>query len=74
MTFKKFLYTVQHRHNLEPYKNILRYGQVIMNELYIVWPEKYNQILGSDYDCFYDDNKTDITLDKLKNEWHEKTR
>ena len=50
-------------------ENRLRYGQVVMNVLHDVWPEKYNEISGSDYDCFYDTFLVGYTLNKLEKEW-----
>jgi hypothetical protein len=40
-----------------------------MNVLYQVWPEKYKEISGGDYDCFYDDGTVRLTLDFLKKGW-----
>lgn len=50
--------------------NQLRYGQTIMNVLYDVWPEKYNEITGTDFDCFYTNSLVKLTLDKLEKEWY----
>jgi hypothetical protein len=47
----------------------LRHGQTLMNVLNMVWPEKYKEISGSDYDCFYDDGKVETLLTKLEKEW-----
>lgn len=46
-----------------------RYGQTIMNVLYSVWKEKYNELLASENDCYYDDSMVSMTLDKLEKEW-----
>jgi len=70
MTFNEFIdiiNTSYHENDLE-----LRYGQVIMNMLYQVWPEKYKEISHTEYDCFYEDGwsfATSQTLNKLKKEW-----
>jgi hypothetical protein len=48
---------------------ISRYGQTVMNVLQEVFPEKYKEIINTDYDCFYDDGIVRLTLDKLENEW-----
>lgn len=48
-----------------------RYGQTVMNILYDVWPEKYNEFKDSVYDCFYSNKNLDLTLEKLEKEWHE---
>lgn len=52
--------------------NQWRYGQALMNVLYDVWPEKYMDITDTMYDCFYSNKHIDLTIDKLKREWHEK--
>lgn len=51
--------------------NQWRYGQTIMNVLWDVWPDKYNEIKDSDCDCFYNNSKVNIALEKLKKEWYE---
>jgi hypothetical protein len=40
-----------------------------MNTLYNVWPEKYNELIASKEDCFYDDGMVKLTLSKLGKEW-----
>lgn len=62
-----FLKTVDETYNY--YSFDLRYGQTIMNVLYDIWPDKYNELKGSDYDCFYDDGTVKFTLNKLEQEW-----
>lgn len=52
--------------------NQWRYGQTVMNILYDIWPEKYNEFKHSIYDCFYTNQNLDLTLEKLEKEWHEK--
>lgn len=51
--------------------NQWRYGQTIMNVLWDIWPEKYNELTDSDCDCFYNNSKVDAALEKLQKEWHE---
>lgn len=46
-----------------------RYGQSLMNVLYDTWPEKYNEILGSNKDCYYNDTLFKDTLDYLQKVW-----
>jgi len=54
MTFKKFLDNINAIYKQQANKSEgLRYGQIIMNELYKIWPEKYHRITGSDKDPFY---------------------
>jgi len=50
-------------------ENQWRYGQTIMNVLWEIWPEKYQEIKGSDFDCFYNNATVQSTLDKLEKEW-----
>lgn len=69
MTFKLFLQLIDNKFNSATYKEQLRYGQYVMNELYNIWPEKHKEIIGSDYDCFYDDTLVQATLFKLEKEW-----
>ena len=51
--------------------NQWRYGQTVMNVLYDVWPEKYNEIKGTDIDCFYSNSTVNLTLSKLEQEWRD---
>lgn len=69
MNFKQYLQKVDDKFHNASYKEQLRYGQYVMNELYNSWPEKYAQIVGSEYDCFYDNTLVQATLFKLKKEW-----
>lgn len=67
ISFEKFLDMVNYIYHESEFE--LRYGQTIMNLLYQVWPEKYKQITHSEYDCFYNDDIVELTLQKLRNEW-----
>lgn len=67
ITFNEFLKIVDETYNYHSFE--LRYGQTIMNVLYDIWPDKYNELKGSDYDCFYDDGTVKFTLNKLEQEW-----
>ena len=42
-----------------------RLGQAYFNYAYELYPKETNQLRGSEYDCFYDDNKISIFLEKL---------
>lgn len=66
ISFDCFLDTVVliHKNHKE-----LRYGQSLMNHLYLVWPEKYNEISGTDDDCFYNDAKAPQIMQKLREDW-----
>jgi hypothetical protein len=60
MTFKKFvdnIYKIYADQGDKPESERLRYGQIIMNELYKIWPAKYHRITGSDKDPFYSNDK-----------------
>lgn len=39
------------------YRGEQRQGQALMNALWRVHPDLYNEIHGTDADCFYDDSK-----------------
>jgi hypothetical protein len=55
-------------HDLKRYS--LRYGQTVMNTLSEVWPDKHKELTSTDLDCFYNDNKADITLGYLEKVWN----
>lgn len=42
-----------------------RLGQAYFNYAEELYPEKTNQLRGTGYDCFYDDNKIPIFLEEL---------
>ena len=42
-----------------------RLGQAYFNYACELYPEETNQLRGTEYDCFYDDNKISIFLEKL---------
>lgn len=70
MIFNEFLDIVNVNYSESEYE--LRYGQIIMNTLHQIWPEKYKEITHTEYDCFYEDGwtfATSQTLEKLKKEW-----
>ena len=65
MTFEQYLNLVD-----QTYNNLnWRYGQTVMNILYSVWKEKHDELVSSEYDCYYDDSSVSLTLDKLEKEW-----
>lgn len=68
MIFKDFLSEIEKTY--ENWEFEMRHGQVVMNVLHKVWPEKYNEITGTDIDCFYNDGIVVKTLDKLQKEWN----
>jgi hypothetical protein len=55
-------------HDLKKY--CLRYGQTVMNTLSEVWPDKHRELISTDLDCFYNDNKADTTLGYLEKIWN----
>ena len=69
MNYSEFRNKVDH--DLKKYG--LRYGQTVMNSLSEVWPEKSRQLASTDWDCFYNDNKTDILLNYLEKIWNHET-
>ena len=42
-----------------------RLGQAYFNYAEELYPEETNLLRGTEYDCFYDDNKISIFLEKL---------
>jgi len=46
-----------------------RYGQTIMNVLHGANPIKYNELVSTENDCYYDDGIARATLNKLEKEW-----
>jgi hypothetical protein len=66
MNYSEFRNKVDH--DLKKYG--LRYGQTVMNSLAEVWPEKSRQLISTDWDCFYNDNKADTLLNYLEKTWN----
>jgi hypothetical protein len=75
VTFKKFLDNIDNIYadqGDKPESERLRYGQIIMMELWSVWPKKYHEIIESDKDPFYSDilhKKPYDLLSELEKEW-----
>lgn len=69
MTYSDFRNKIDH--DLKRYG--LRYGQTVMNTLSEVWPDKHRELISTDLDCFYNDNKTDTTLSYLEKAWNHET-
>ena len=65
MTFKDFKGRIDKELNSQH----LREGQIIMNHLSSVWSDKYKEIVNTDLDCFYDDNKSQLLMDHLERSW-----
>jgi hypothetical protein len=65
MTFEEFTKLVDQTYDSFNW----RYGQCLMNVLYSVDKTKYENLLATENDCYYDDSMVRITLDKLKKEW-----
>lgn len=45
-----------------------RYGQLIFNVAYDLYPTQTNQLRGTLVDCFYDNTKVDVFLQALDNQ------
>lgn len=71
LSFEQFLNRVDKVYYENEFE--LRHGQVVMNVLYQIWPDKYKEISGGDYDCFYDDGTVRFTLDYLERAWNDST-
>ncbi len=71
MTFDQFLNLVDKVYYENEFE--LRHGQVVMNVLHQIWLDKYKEISGGDYDCFYDDGTVRLTLDYLERVWNDST-
>ena len=76
MTFKEFVkkvddtfWSYQASRGKVSAANQWRYGQTLMNVLWDVWPEKYNEIRDSDINCFYSNNTVNMVINKLETEW-----
>lgn len=70
MTFEEFLQKVdKYYYDNEPHQ---RYGQSVMNVLHDVYPDWRKRIVGTDFDCFYDDGIVKYTLEYLEKEWDDK--
>jgi hypothetical protein len=65
MTFQEFLNLVDQTYNNFNW----RYGQCVMNVLHTIDKNKYESLLATENDCYYDDSMAHITLNKLKTEW-----
>lgn len=67
ISFEDFLHIVDDTYNEHPFE--LRYGQTIMNTLHKIWADKYNQIVATEDDCYYDDGIVKNTLIVLEKSW-----
>lgn len=71
ITFNEFLVKVDKEYFSRPYTDELRYGQILMNELYNVLPDKYHEITGTEHDCFYNDDNINWVLNNLRKFWND---
>lgn len=46
-------------------KNVLRYGQIVFNVVYDVFPDLTNRLRGTDIDCFHNDKTVDSFLNAI---------
>lgn len=67
ISFQQFLGIVDNTYNEHSFR--WRYGQTIMNVLHGADPFKYNEIVSTEYDCYYNDGIVKSTLTKLEKEW-----
>jgi hypothetical protein len=67
ISFEQFLELIDKNYYENEFE--VRHGQTIMSTLHRVWPEKYKEISHTDYDCFYDDGKAELTIQKLRIDW-----
>lgn len=70
ITFKEFIDIVNTR--FLPDESQSQYGQILMSTLNEIWPEKYTQIIGSEYDCSHEDGwsfSVANTINKLESDW-----
>jgi len=70
MTFEQFLDKVDKFYYENEFE--LRHGQAIMNVLYLIRPDLHKKIMGTDFDCFYDDGTVKYALDHLERIWDDK--
>ena len=70
MTFEQFLDKVDKFYYENEFE--LRHGQAIMNVLYLIRPDLHKKIMGTDFDCFYDDGSVQDSLDHLERIWDDK--
>lgn len=66
ITFQQFKAEFE---NFHAQNKELRYGQSLMNKLFEIRPEKHTEIKGTELDCFYLDEKSELTLHYLENNW-----
>lgn len=66
MTFEEFLKLVDQTYNNFNW----RYGQTVMNVLHNVDKTKYENLLATENDCYYDDGIVKFTLSKLQADWN----
>lgn len=67
ISFKEFLDIIDNTYNDHSFT--WRYGQTIMNVLHGAWAAKYNELVSTEYDCYYNDGLVKNTLEKLEKEW-----
>jgi hypothetical protein len=68
MTYQEFLKLVDQTSNQFNW----RYGQALMNVLHGVWLEKYNEIIYTNIDPYYNDETVPKALRLLAEQWESK--
>jgi hypothetical protein len=72
MTFKKFVDNIDKIYadqGDKPESERLRYGQILMNQLWYVWPAKYHKITMTQKDPFHNDGLVKDLLYDLEGAW-----
>lgn len=72
MTFKKFVDNIDSIYadqGDKPESERLRYGQILMNQLWYVWPAKYHKITMTQKDPFHNDGLVKDLLYDLEGSW-----
>ena len=68
MTYQEFLKLVDQTSNNFNW----RYGQALMNVLSVVWNDKHEEILQSNYDPYHDEKFVSEVLKILQDNWNPK--
>lgn len=69
MSYQQWIVDVWKEYDLEQYLFGLRKGQWLMNQLYQVRPDLYNQVVVKGIDAFYGDSNIPQVLEFLAIAW-----
>ena len=67
LTTEEFNKLIEISSNIKRDNHFLRLGQLYMNTLHELRPDVYEEITGTDYDCFYTDDKISDFFTFLRN-------